>query len=122
MDLIDRARGLKSGLDSASQTKLTEAMTKLERAYNNTDATVDPNLSTAFDELYVLTRKAAIAQLRAEIKEAYGTIDPDLFNDTLFEAETIADLKAEGFNEAVINAANIVVAASNDSGIYTQKS
>ncbi len=120
--LIDRARGLKSGLDSASQTKLTEAMTKLERAYNNTDATVDPNLSTAFDELYVLTRKAAIAQLRAEIKEAYGTIDPDLFNDTLFEAETIADLKAEGFNEAVINAANIVVAASNDSGIYTQKS
>lgn len=119
--LIDRARGLKSGLDSASQTKLTEAMTKLERAYNNTDATVDPNLSTAFDELYVLTRKAAIAQLRAEIKEAYGTIDPDLFNDTLFEAETIADLKAEGFNEAVINAANIVVAASNDSGIYTQR-
>lgn len=119
--LIDRARGLKSGLDSASQTKLTEAMTKLERAYNNTDATVDPNLSTAFDELYVLTRKAAIAQLRAEIKEAYGTIDPDLFNDTLFEAETIADLKAEGFNEAVINAANIVVAASNDSGIYIQR-
>lgn len=119
--LIDRARGLKSGLDSASQTKLTEAMTKLERAYNNTGATVDPNLSTAFDELYVLTRKAAIAQLRAEIKEAYGTIDPDLFNDTLFEAETIADLKAEGFNEAVINAANIVVAASNDSGIYTQR-
>ncbi len=119
--LIDRARGLKSGLDSASQTKLTEAMTKLDQAYNNTSTSVDPNLSTAFDELYVLTRKAAIAQLRAEVKETYGAIDPDLFNDELFEAETIADLKAEGFNEAVINAASVTVESTNDSGVFNHR-
>lgn len=119
--LIDRARGLKSGLDSASQTKLTEAMTKLEQAYNNTSTSVDSNLTTAFDELYVLTRKAAIAQLRAEVKETYGAIDPDLFNDELFEAETIADLKAEGFNEAVINAASVTVESTNDSGVYNHR-
>lgn len=119
--LIDRARGLKSGLTSASQADLTNAMSKLEQAYNNTGATVDPNLSKAFDDLYILTRKAAMAQLRAEIKEAYGTIDPDLFNDTLFEAETKADLKAEGFDETAINAANIVLETSNDSGVYSQR-
>lgn len=119
--LLDRARELKADLDSASQTKLSDAMTKLERAYNNTTTSVDSNLSSAFDELYLLTRKAAIAQLRNEIKEAYGAIDPDLFNDTLFDAETKADLKAEGFDETAINAATVNFSASNDSGIYSQR-
>ncbi len=119
--LINRARDLKDSLDSASQAKITAAMTKLETAYNNTNDKVDPNMSAAFDELYVLTRKAAIAQLRAEIKESYGAIDPDLFNDTLFEAETVADLKAEGFSETAINAANVVVNVAADSGVFSAR-
>lgn len=119
--LINRARGLKENLDSASQTKMTAAITKLETAYKNTKDKVDSNLSKAFDELYVLTRKAAIAQLTAEIKESFGTVDPDLFNDELFAAETKADLKAEGFDEAVINSANVVVQGSEDSGNYNRR-
>ncbi len=119
--LINRARDLKDSLDSASQAKITAAMTKLETAYNNTNDKVDPNMSAAFDELYVLTRKAAIAQLRAEIKESYGAIDPDLFNDTLFEAETVADLKAEGFTDTAINAANVVVNVAADSGVFSAR-
>lgn len=117
--LINRARDLKDSLDSASQAKMTAAMSKLETAYNNTKDKVDSNLSTAFDELYVLTRKAAIAQLRAEIKESYGAIDPDLFNNQLFEAETLADLKAEGFTETAINAASVTVVEAADSGDFS---
>lgn len=123
--LIDRARDLKAKLDNDSKTKIQAAMTKLENAYNNTNARVDSNLSTAFDELYVLTRKAAIAKLRADINESYGAIDPEIFNNDLFknniENDTDNDLKAEGFTDAVINSSNVNVHLSNDSGIYSQR-
>lgn len=119
--LINRARELNEKVDSASQAKITAAITKLENSYNNTNDKVDANMSKAFDELYLLTRKAAIAQLRTEINEVWGAIDPDVFNDNLFEEDTKADLKAEGFDDTAINAAAVVVPQAEDSGDFSRR-
>lgn len=95
--LVSKARAVKGSLDADSRNAIEDAITEVNSALNNSTTTVDSKLSDAFDELYLLTRLGAMNELRAQIKGMYGDVDPEVFNDTLFEAETVEDLTAEGF-------------------------
>ena len=96
--LISKARAVKGSLDADSRNAIEDAITEVNSALDNSTTTIDSKLSDAFDNLYLLTRLGAMNELRGQIKGMYGDVDPEVFNDTLFEAETVADLQGEGFN------------------------
>lgn len=100
-NLLNKAIKLKSELDAASQVRMENAMFELSTELSEDGIT--SSLSDKFDDLYILCRKAAIAQLRSDINNTYSDIDSDLFNDNLFEDETTEDLVAEGFDNTRIN-------------------
>lgn len=107
--LISKANNAKSSLDSASKTKLNEAIEELRDALDDTDNKVDKNLSKAFDKVYLYTRQAALAELANDAKRYYGEIDEAVFNESLFEQEMINDLENEGFYSDEINATKVTL-------------
>lgn len=104
-NLLNKARVLKSELDAASQVRMEAAISELQTEFSK--AGITSSLSDKFDDLYILCRKAAIAQLRSDINNTYSEIDPDLFNDELFEDDTTNDLVGEGFDASRINNINV---------------
>lgn len=110
--LLTQAKDLQNGLDGASKGKMTKSIDAVNKAL---DGTINfTELSKAFNNLYLQTRLAAVDSLRAEIKDYYGTIDSEVFNDKLFEDATIKDLKEEGFTDSEIKAAKVKAKVSND--------
>ena len=107
--LLDKARDVKDTLDTASKKKMTEAISDVENALNNSKDKIDANLSSAFDTLYLLTRMGAIAHVRNEAIKHYGEVDSDVFNQDLFDKETIKDLKEEGFTDSEIKDGKVKV-------------
>lgn len=107
--LISKANNAKSSLDSASKTKLNEAIEELRDALDDTDNKVDKNLSKAFDKVYLYTRQAALAELANDAKNFYGEIDSVVFNESLFEQEMINDLEEEGFYSDEIDATKVTL-------------
>ena len=107
--LISKANNAKSSLDSASKTKLNEAIEELRDALNDTDTNIDGNLSSAFDTVYLYTRQATLAELANDAKNFYGEIDSVVFNESLFEQEMINDLEEEGFYGNEIDATKVTL-------------
>lgn len=107
--LISKANDAKSSLDSASKTKLNEAIEELRDALNDTDTNIDGNLSSAFDTVYLYTRQATLAELADDAKNFYGEIDSVVFNESLFEQEMINDLEEEGFYGDEIDATKVTL-------------
>ena len=103
--LKNKANKLILELDGEDSSKLKTAKNALENAYTAT--TIGTDLATAFDNLYLATRWAAIKVIAKDAEEYYGAIDNEVFNNKLFEDETINDLKAEGFSDEQINAQKI---------------
>ena len=107
--LISKANNAKSSLDSASKTKLNEAIKELRDALKDTDTNIDRNLSSAFDTVYLYTRQATLAKLADDAKKFYGEIDSVVFNESLFEQEMINDLEEEGFYGDEIDATKVTL-------------
>ena len=97
--LRNKANELAANLEGENKEKLQKAIKALDDAYDKVGDKVPESVTTAFDNLYVLTRLAAIREIANDAKSYYGEVDSDLFNSDLFMDETIADLKAEGFSE-----------------------
>lgn len=112
--LIDKANKVKRSLDSDSKEAMESAIDDVREALNDTDKRVDSDLSDAFDELYLLTRRAALLQLQNDAKSYYGDIDDDVFNASLFKQDMIDDLKEEGFTDSEISAANVTLSARSN--------
>lgn len=110
--LLQKAGGLKENLDADKQVAMQNAMDKLTQELNASSLNFTA-LSKAFDDVYVLSRKAAIIGLRNDLKDEYGETDPNLFSDDMFEAETAADLAKEGFNQEDIDKAGTTYQASS---------
>lgn len=85
-------------IDAASYKKLEEARKDLQEEIENSKNTISDGLSEAFDRLYVLTRKAAMAEFRYNVIQSYGDVDEDLFNEKLFVDEVDKDLIDEGLD------------------------
>ncbi len=100
-ELINKANGLKDELDAASKVGMEDAISALQTEFSK--AGLSNSLSDKFDTLYILCRKAAIAQLRSDINNTYSDIDSDLFNDDLFEDDTTEDLVSEGFDSTRVD-------------------
>ena len=83
-------------LDSNSYTLMEQARKDLRDAQDKCKNEISDGLIKAFDTLYVLTRKAAMAQFRQEVIDSYGEVDSELFNDDIFVDELNEDLKEEG--------------------------
>ena len=97
--LIDKSESFnKKALDSNSYRKLEEARKALKEEQENSKSSISGGLAEAFDRLYVLTRKAAMAEFRYNVIQSYGSIDDDIFNEELFVDEVDADLKEEGID------------------------
>lgn len=100
--LTGEAKNYLDELDDASKEKLDKAIKKVEKLLDKSETNVAAGLAEAFDELYVLTREAAIVTLQNDIIQNYGAIDPDLFNDELFIQDTLDDLENEGLTQGGI--------------------
>ncbi len=99
--LIDKSRSFnKKILDEASYQKLEDARKELREeltsSINNKE--ISSGLSDAFDKLYVLTRKAAMAELRYNATKSYSSVDEEFFNNELFVSDVNDDLEKEGFD------------------------
>lgn len=100
--LTGEAKNYLDELDDASKEKLDKAIKKVEKLLDKSETSVAAGLAEAFDELYVLTREAAIVTLQNDIIQNYGAIDPELFNDELFIQDTLDDLENEGLTRGEI--------------------
>lgn len=100
--LVDKANSVKKSLDTDSKKAIEDAIQDVRDALNNSESSVDSNLSGAFDTLYLLTRQGAMAEFRNDAKTFYGEIDSVVFTDDLFDTDVIDDLKAEGFSDEQI--------------------
>ena len=109
--LRNKANELAANLEGENKEKLQKAIKALDDAYDKVGDNVPEGVTTAFDNLYVLTRLAAIREIANDAKSYYGEVDSDLFNSDLFMDETIADLKAEGFSEKNITSNQLSVDA-----------
>lgn len=108
-ELIDKANSVKKVLDKDSKEAIEEAISDVREALNNTDESVDGNLSDAFDKLYLYTRQGAMAEFRNDAKAYYGEIDDEVFNDKLFVDEMIKDLESEGFSSSEIEDTEVAI-------------
>lgn len=101
--MIKKAQSARTGLSEASKDKINKATEPLKAALNNSKLDkITPELSKAFDNLYIILRLATIEKVRSDAKDYYGEIDSEVFNDDLFKAETEEDLKKEGFTDKQI--------------------
>ncbi len=111
--MINKANSVKGALDADSKEKMEKAVDELRKALEGTKTgkndKVNNKLSDAFDTVYLLSRQAAMTKLRNDAKKQYGDIDDEVFNDKLFEDETIKDLKAEGFTDKDIKGAEVKI-------------
>lgn len=120
--LVSKARAVKGSLDADSRNAIEDAITEVNSALDNSTTTIDSKLSDAFDQLYLLTRLGAMNELRAQIKGMYGDVDPEVFNDTLFEAETVADLQGEGFDtDSISDVKTKVKVRENNSSMTSEE-
>lgn len=105
--LEDKAETLETelenkGIDAANLTKALKALEAVREAESlDTDDLVE-----AFDDLYLATRWAAIKVITKDAEEYYGSID-SMFDNDLFDTDTVNDLKSEGFTDAEINAQKV---------------
>ena len=105
--LEDKAETLETelenkGIDAANLTKALKALEAVREAESlDTDDLVE-----AFDDLYLATRWAAIKVITKDAEEYYGSID-SMFDNDLFDTDTVDDLKSEGFTDAEINAQKV---------------
>ena len=106
--LISKANEYKNSFDAATKEKFDKAISALnkEKSKVNNNESLN-NLSATFDNLYLLTRQAAIAEVRKNLYNRYGDIDGSTFNNALFDKEVTEDLKEEGFTDNAINASKI---------------
>ena len=111
--LTDEARKYLDELDETSKEKIEKAIDKVTKGLDNTNETVDSTLAKAFDELYTLTRQAAIVVLQNKINTNYGTIDSEIFNDKLFIDETMKDLEEEGVISDKNKKVDIIISDEN---------
>lgn len=105
--LEDKAETLETelenkGIDAAN---LTEALKALE-AVREAESFDTDDFVEAFDNLYLATRWAAIKVITKDAEEYYGSID-SMFNNALFDTDTVNDLKSEGFTDTEINAQKV---------------
>lgn len=109
--MTKKANSVKKSLDENSKTKIGKAIEKLNKEYDaiKTDGKINDSLSNAFDEVYLLLRQAAMTKLRNDAKKQYGDIDSEVFNDKLFEDETVKDLKGEGFSDSQIKGTEVKI-------------
>lgn len=107
--LINKANGLKANLDNDGKEKLQNAINNVTTALTNSSDKVAEDLWEHFDHLYLVTRDAAMKQIRAQVTDYYGEVDPDIFNDNLFVDDTDKDLEEEGFSADAINRAKVDV-------------
>ena len=92
---------MKSGLDKDSKAKLETAISELSKAMTSTTENnkIDNNLSTAFNNLYLIMRDASIKTLRNEMLRYYGDVDSEVINENMFVDETYNDLIDEGYTD-----------------------
>jgi hypothetical protein len=116
-NLMDKAETLKNNKALSADRKQ-----ELEKLIEEVSAELSKSgiteaLANKFDDLYACSRKAAIAIARNEINKYYGDIDPDIFNDTLFESETNKDLEEEfAKNTNRVNYSNTVTGSTTGTG------
>ena len=108
-ELIDKANSVKKSLDKDSKEAIEDAISDVREALNNSDSTVDSNLSSAFDKLYLYTRQSARAEFANDAKAYYGEIDDEVFNDKLFRDDMIEDLEREGFTTSEIEDTDVAI-------------
>jgi hypothetical protein len=111
--LIDKAEELKNNknLDSSTRDKINEEISKLSNEYSKDLSSNIDNIANAFDNLYILLRKASIAIVSNDMSKYYGEIYPSLFNKDLFVDDTENDLKNEGFSSSKIDSATVAIDA-----------
>lgn len=109
--LLDSARKMKSGLDKDSKAKLETAISELSKAMTSTTENnkIDNNLSTAFNNLYLIMRDASIKTLRNEMLRYYGDVDSEVINENMFVDETYNDLIDEGYTDDEIKNSGVAV-------------
>ena len=112
--LITKANSVKNSLNGESKDRLVDAIKNVEESLNNSDTSIDENLSAAFDELYLITRQAAVAKLNNDVKSYYGGIDEEVFDGNLFVDDTIDDLRTEGFSLEEIEASSVQVSTKRE--------
>ncbi len=100
--LVNKANELAVKLEGPDKEKVTNAIDVLDNACDKIGDKVPTEVSTAFDNLYLITRWAAIKEIAKDTTEYYGEIDGELFNEKIFETETIKDLREEGYKDEVI--------------------
>ena len=113
--LITKANNIKGDLDRSAQIKIKKAINQLQNTLNNTDNKISDDLSTYFDNLYLLTRQGAMTIFRNDAKSYYGEIDSDVFNNNLFDEEITEDLKDEGFSDEEISNTKVNISHRPDS-------
>jgi len=107
--LVNKANEVKRTLDAESAKKIDKAIGDIRSSLNKSKDKIDSNLSSAFDTLYLLTRMGAIAHVRNQAVAYYGEVDTEVFNQELFEYETVKDLKKEGFTADEIENSEVKV-------------
>ncbi len=105
--LIEKAQTVRNSLDDVSQDAIRDAIAELETAKSNSKTSIDSNLSSAFDKLYLLTRKGALAKVTNDAVAYYSEIDSDLFKADMFNQKIKEDLLEEGFDDSAIDAATV---------------
>lgn len=100
--LIGAAQDLADTATEESKEKIEAAIQAVNEEFNkilkDNKKISATNLAEAFDDLYVLTRLAAISKVAVDAKEKYGVFDSELFDEELFLEETKKDLENEQCN------------------------
>lgn len=107
--LIAKAQEVSDYLDDDAQDEIKKAIEELETAKSKSKKSVNSNLSSAFNRLYLLTRLGATAKLRNDAIAYYGEIDSKVFDDKLFNKKVTKDLIDEGFDKSAIEEAQVSV-------------
>jgi len=107
--LVSKAQEVKKSLDEDSQEAIRVAIEELEKAKSNSKTSINNNLSSAFDRLYLLTRSGAMEKVKNDAIAYYGEIDSGVFNSSLFDTEYKNDLEEEGFEDSDIEDAQVTI-------------
>ena len=110
-----QASSVAGNADENTEKAINEAITKLETSVEK----MDGNLKSNFNNLYLLLRFASVKQLADDLVRKYSTIDDQVFKSGMFDEDTIADLKAEGFKESEINKAKNASGVTSGSELGT---
>ena len=106
--LTAKADTVKGALDSASKKRIQNAIDDLKKEKDKSKISFS-TISNKFDELYLLTRQAALTKLQNDAKSYWGEIDSKVFNNELFKDEMMEDLDGEGFSAKDIKDASVSV-------------